>query len=413
MSKNKTLAKRHTTGSEGVYYKAIISPKDEDKLKILYADLDEAKDEEKKAIQTKIDKLLKDKQYLIRWRDENNKERLKTIGKHSEGIREAYCKKKRDEIIVKIRLDEDLPHLAKKKSSITLDTLAYQYFNDNMTLVKDMLKKQKRYDNHIQPTLGHIKAENIKLSDIKDLRNKFMKNLANRTVNHLIFMIGTIYKYNIKNELYKGVSPTANYEGLEVDNERERYLSLEEIDKLLEACWSSSYEVWLYAKLLLSTGSRAGGVISLKASDIHLEEWTITIADHKKTKAYAESPKTYDTFISDEELHTHLIKRVSELNPNDGMFKKQRYYLDNKLKAVLDLLFNIGLPLDDRKNRAVIHTLRHTFASHLAINGEPIYNIQKLLNHKDLNSTLRYAKLNKKKKRKSVRDMYSKQKEED
>ncbi len=109
---NKTLSKRHRTNSEGVYYKEIVS--DDNKI---------------------VDKI-----YLIRWRDENGKERLKTIGRYSEGIREAYCKAKRDEIIVKIRLDEDLPRLAKKKSITTFDTLAYTYFNENMTLVKDMPK---------------------------------------------------------------------------------------------------------------------------------------------------------------------------------------------------------------------------------------------------------------------------------
>ena len=378
---NKTLSKRHRTNSEGVYYKEIVS--DDNKI---------------------VDKI-----YLIRWRDENGKERLKTIGRYSEGIREAYCKAKRDEIIVKIRLDEDLPRLAKKKSITTFDTLAYTYFNENMTLVKDMPKEQKRYENHIQPILGNVKAENIKLKDIEELRNLLMKNFAPRTVNHLVFMIGTIYKYNIRKEYYKGVSPTANYRGLEVDNERERYLSLEEIDKLLQAAWASHYEVWLYVKLLLSTGARAGGIISLKCRDIDLDEWTIKIKDHKATKAYAENSKTYDAFISDEELHAHLQKRLSESNPNDDLLRLHRNTLDNRLKAILDILFNIGLDKNDRKHRVVIHTLRHTFASHLAINGEPIYNIQKLLNHKDLSSTLRYAKLNSREKRKSVRNMYNKE----
>jgi site-specific recombinase XerD len=60
---------------------------------------------------------------------------------------------------------------------------------------------------------------------------------------------------------------------------------------------------------------------------------------------------------------------------------------------VLTKLFNVGIDADDRKNRVVIHTLRHTFASQLAIKGTPIFTIQKLLNHKDIKQTLRYAKL--------------------
>lgn len=48
---------------------------------------------------------------------------------------------------------------------------------------------------------------------------------------------------------------------------------------------------------------------------------------------------------------------------------------------------------NDRKNKVVVHTLWHTFASLLAIDGAPIFIIQKLMNHKDIKTTLRYAKL--------------------
>ena len=40
-----------------------------------------------------------------------------------------------------------------------------------------------------------------------------------------------------------------------------------------------------------------------------------------------------------------------------------------------------------------LKSLRHTFASHLAINGVSLFEIQKLLNHKDINMTMRYMKL--------------------
>ena len=41
----------------------------------------------------------------------------------------------------------------------------------------------------------------------------------------------------------------------------------------------------------------------------------------------------------------------------------------------------------------MFHTLRHTFASWLALDGVPIYTIQKLMGHRDINMTMRYAKL--------------------
>ena len=40
-----------------------------------------------------------------------------------------------------------------------------------------------------------------------------------------------------------------------------------------------------------------------------------------------------------------------------------------------------------------LHTLRHSFASHLAIQGVPLMQIQKLMGHSDYDTTLIYAHL--------------------
>lgn len=80
--------------------------------------------------------------------------------------------------------------------------------------------------------------------------------------------------------------------------------------------------------------------------------------------------------------------------------------LQSRLKPKIDKLFNSDLEIDDRKNRVVIHTLRHTFASHLAIQGTPIFTIQNLMNHKDIKQTMRYAKLAPDSGRNFVNDLY-------
>lgn len=45
------------------------------------------------------------------------------------------------------------------------------------------------------------------------------------------------------------------------------------------------------------------------------------------------------------------------------------------------------------KNLAVLHTLRHSHVSLLVINGTPIYEVMKLMNHSSIDMTMRYAKL--------------------
>ncbi len=354
----KTLAKRIPTKTAGVFYKEIIS-------------------ENNKVV---------DKVFLIRYIDENNKERLKTIGKFSSGIREAYCKAKLNEITTKVKLGEELPHLVKQKAQLTFNDLAEKYFEDKAYTTKEAIKEKARYTNHIKEHIGFYFPENINSDLIQDLQNKYKERFAPRTVNHLIFMIATIYKHAHKKGLYKGQIPTSAVDGLKLDNKRERYLETEEINELLEQAKNISFDIWLFIKLSLSTGARVGTVMNIKKKDIKLSINKIVLKDFKNTS-------TYNGFISDDELLNALKTRIENLKANDLIIQKERYYIEETLRPILNDLFNYDLKKDDRKNRVVLHTLRHTFASHLAINGTPILTIKSLMNHSSIEMTMRYAHL--------------------
>ena len=76
------------------------------------------------------------------------------------------------------------------------------------------------------------------------------------------------------------------------------------------------------------------------------------------------------------------------------------------MRPIYTELFNKNLEKNDYKRRVVNHTLRHTFASHLAINGISLFEIQKLLNHRDINMTMRYMKLSEQNKVNAVEGIY-------
>jgi len=85
----------------------------------------------------------------------------------------------------------------------------------------------------------------------------------------------------------------------------------------------------------------------------------------------------------------------SKLLLTDGSQDKYRArFYKRKMQPIFDKLFNQDLDKNDTKNKVVPHTLRHTFGSQLVINGVDIYTVQKLMNHKNLSTTMRYAKLN-------------------
>ena len=68
-------------------------------------------------------------------------------------------------------------------------------------------------------------------------------------------------------------------------------------------------------------------------------------------------------------------------------------WISRMFKIVLDNLFNQGLDENDRKNRVVIHTFRHTVLSHLGMKGSNEFLIKKISNHKSTQMVERYVKL--------------------
>lgn len=109
--------------------------------------------------------------------------------------------------------------------------------------------------------------------------------------------------------------------------------------------------------------------------------------------------KSYYTGFLTDEVKNILQNSFKQLKNDDYLIsysnglKTEKKQIQRRLRPILNTLFNKNLELRDTINRVVIHTLRHTFASLLAIDGTPIFTIKKLMNHKDINQTLRYAKL--------------------
>jgi len=328
-----------------------------------------------------------DKTFYITYKDDNKKVWLK-IGRHSEGVREAYCNQKRNEIITKKRLGEEPPAIAKKKrfsTDNTIDKIFDYYYQHKKLHNKHIEADKSTYNNHIRDILGSIPIEKLSVEDILELQTIKIKTLAPKTVNNIVSMLNTTVEYAIQNNRIKNIDNIVRkIKPFKVDNIREAYLSLKEIQKLYKTV-EDDEELYIFTKLLLNTGARLEGVYNIVYQDIDFEHRMVKIKDYK-------NDSTYTTFFN-EELLELLKKRFTE---NDNkLFKRSQTQLQKILRHTLNDLFNKNIATDDRKNRIVVHTLRHTFASHLAINETPIFTIQKLMNHRDISMTMRYAKLSK------------------
>jgi len=327
-----------------------------------------------------------DKIYYIVFK-ENNKTREVKVGKLSEGIQANYANQIRISMINSIRLGEDLPTLLVKKQQIkiiTFDEIATKYFDTRELHNRTNHQARGKYKSQLKPFIGSKDIAKITKADILTIQVELAKTRAPKTVNQYIQFIRAVYNYAIEEEIYEGKNHTKGIKEQKVDNKRERFLSIDEIKSLLNIV-KEEPSLHLFTLLSLSTGGRLNTIMSITKKDIDFENNMITLKDIK-------NDDTYGGFFN-EKLKNLLLEQVKNLKPNDHIITMNERTLRRRMSIILTKLFNKDLDCEDRKNRVVVHTLRHTFASQLAINGTPIFTIQNLLNHKDIKQTLRYAKL--------------------
>lgn len=331
-----------------------------------------------------------DKTYYITFYDNDSKKKEVKIGKYSEGVREAYCNQKRNEIITKLRLGEEPPVASKhkKKNKVLLEDIADKYFKSR----KDGKSKKSdiaTFNKHLKGYFADV--ETVTKTDIEKLITTLEKKkningtlLSKQTIKNILGILSAVVNFGLKDNLLKN-NITNYYKRSTIDNARESYLSKADIKALYERLEIEEEFYLLFVKLSLNTGGRAATIMNIKKKDINFNHNTITLKDFK-------NDSTYTGFFNDE-LKVLLLRYTQNLKLNDSLFTLGQTTLLRNLGNILNELFNEGIDRTDRKNKVVAHTLRHTFASHLAINGTPIFTIQKLMNHKDISMTMRYAKL--------------------
>ncbi|WP_319577451.1 site-specific integrase [uncultured Desulfobacter sp.] len=337
-----------------------------------------------------------DLSYYIYYRDPYGKQHKVKIGKKSEYIDEAYCNRIRLNTIVALKNGELPPNIQirKKHKIISLNSVADFYFTNVKN--KSTHKWQNKYNLRIRDSIGEKDIELIGSKEMLSLQQSMIDdNLAPSTINCYMDIVSAVCNYALKTDMYKGMNPTKLIKKLKVDNNRQKFLSQNEINDLLE-CVKSEPTLYLFTKLSLSTGGRFQSILSIKKRDVNLTDKIITLKDYK-------NESTYNGYICDNELSDLLKTKMSLIGNNDYVvfdngIKDMRKYISRKMSSIFYELFNIydldETDKDYRKHKVVIHTLRHTFLSHLALKGTSPFEIKQLSNHKSLKMVERYAKLN-------------------
>lgn len=166
---------------------------------------------------------------------------------------------------------------------------------------------------------------------------------------------------------------------LKENNRRLRYLTEEEIQRLLNACDKHLYPIVFTA---LNTGMRKDEILSLKWNNIDLKNGYIHIektknAERRDIPMNSELLNLFRRLFTERKLSSDYVFVNPDTNTRYMDIKRSFNHACKKAK-IEDFHF---------------HDLRHTFASHLVMKGVDLTTVKELLGHKSLTMTLRYSHL--------------------
>lgn len=340
----------------------------------------------------------------ITYKDIKSKKIWEKIGWSSEGITAAYAAQVRAERIRKIRLgDEVVPLQQRKALALTLSELAEKYFEWAERNTRGHLSEKSRFDNHIAPTLGEKALHDITSFELERLKMHLQqKQLRPKSVHHVLTLIRSMYSKAAAWGLYDGSVPTRDVNFPKVNNRRLRFLTQREAMALLQALLDRSKQVHNQALLSLHCGLRFGEIASLTWQDLDFSSKVIHIRHPK-------SGESRSAFMTRQVSEMLVDRRKNWEMKNEEALKKDPDAtvsplvfpdLTGKVQTGVSRLFDrvveeLGLNsgITDPLQKVVFHSLRHTFASWLAIQGTPLYTIKELMGHKNITMTERYSHL--------------------
>jgi len=157
-------------------------------------------------------------------------------------------------------------------------------------------------------------------------------------------------------------------------------LSKEEIKKMFLN--ETNFKHRLLLMMVYASGLRAGEVVSLKRQDIDIARKTINIRSGKGRKdRYTLMSETVINTLAEYYSRYNITKWLfSGADPNKHLVTRSAQHI-----------FERALKRAKIEKAATLHSLRHSFATHLLEGGTDIRYIQELLGHASLLTTERYT----------------------
>ena len=210
------------------------------------------------------------------------------------------------------------------------------------------------------------------------------------TVNRHISSLKSFFNYLVDESIIK-VSPMEEVSSLKKAKKLPKYLSISEVNKLLNIPLNSEFDYRNKAmlELMYATGLRVSELVSIEYSNIDFENSIIRINGKGKK----------ERIIPLGEIASYYLK-VYLSDYRSKLLKRNTYnqvFLNNHGKPITRQGFNYILEnireLTGIEKEITPHVLRHSFATHLLEGGADIRSIQEMLGHENISTTNIYTEV--------------------
>lgn len=256
------------------------------------------------------------------------------------------------------------------------------------------------YESDIQKLMAFVemfhsskKPSDITLQDLQE----FLKYIADfhfteTTQSRIISGIKHFFKFLVL-ENYIQTSPAELLETPRIKRKLPVFLSVEEIDLMLSFIDRSTPEGERNLAMLeamYSCGLRVSELISLKLSDLHVNDGFISVigkGDKQRLIPIGKSAlRLIDNYLTHHRNHIKIKK-----NNEDMIFLSKRGTPITRqmvFYVIKDLAEKAGI-----KKPLSPHTFRHSFATHLVEGGADLRAVQEMLGHESITTTEIYTHL--------------------
>lgn len=206
--------------------------------------------------------------------------------------------------------------------------------------------------------------------------------ISNLTVDNMRRVFSSFYNW-LETEDYAIKNPVNKIKRIKTDKIIKRPFSDEELESIKDAC--KNYRELALIEFLYSTGVRVSELCGLDISDLDFNsrEGTVFGKGNKERTIYF-----------DAKTKIHLIRYIgTRVDNNPALFVTKKYPFQRLEKSgVESIVRDIGKRAGIEKCHP--HRFRRTFATNMLDKGVPIEQVQVLLGHTKIDTTLIYANVN-------------------